>query len=120
MKFATTSGAQGDVLFRRVSAIPKGAVPVKRKGPIVVAHSETGHNHVIEDAHVAQFDVPENPLVCYLQLTDGCEELGGVDVSHLRSWDTHETVRLLGQPAEVWEARRQREGTPEGWRRVDD
>ena len=120
MKTATNRIAQGDVLFRRVPAIPAEAKAVKRRGPIVVAHSETGHNHVIEDLSVEQFDVPGNPLVCYLQLTDGCQDVGGVDVKHLRTWDTHEAVRLLGNSGDIWEVRRQREWSPEGWRRVAD
>ena len=120
MKTATDRIAQGDVMFRRVPAIPKGAKLVKRVGAIVVAHSETGHNHVVEDPFVEQFDVPGNPLVCYLQLADGVSDPGGVDVVHRRPWDTHETVRLLGGPGDVWEVRRQREWTPEGWQRVAD
>jgi hypothetical protein len=117
MKTVNERAAQGDVMFRRVPSVPKGAKKIKRKGPIVVAHSETGHNHVIEDSAVVQFDVPGNPLVCYLQLGD-CD--GGVAVVHQRSYDTHETLKLLGKPGDVWEVRRQREWTPEGWQRVAD
>jgi hypothetical protein len=120
MRSATNSARQGDVFFRRVPAVPKAATKVKRNGAIVVAHSETGHNHVIEDPFVKQFDVPGNPLVCYLQLGDGVDGVGGTDVIHQRSFDTHETVRLLGKPGDVWEVRRQREWTPEGWQRVAD
>ncbi len=39
------------------------------------------------------------------------------DLEHLRSFDTHETVRL--DPG-VWEVRRQKEYSPEGWRRAAD
>ena len=119
MKTVTKMGAQGDVVFRRVERIPAGTTKVRRSGAIVVAHSETGHNHVIEEPGVVQFDVPGNSLVCYLQLTDGVTD-GGVSVVHQRSWDTHETLKLLGQPGDVWEVRRQREWTPEGWQRVAD
>lgn len=112
--------AQGDLLFRRVSAVPAGAQRVERKGPVIVGHSETGHHHVIEDPWVEQFEMPANPLVCYLQIAEGVEATGGVDVIHKRAWDTHEPYRLLGQPGDVIEVRRQREHSPEGWRRVAD
>lgn len=122
MKTATDRIAQGDVLFRRVSAVPANAKRVERKGPLIVAHSETGHHHVVEQDHVSMFEVPGNPLVAYLQLEGPCEMGGGIDVVHQRPWDTHETVRLLGTPAgsDVFEIRRQREWAPEGWRRVAD
>lgn len=115
MKEIKKLGAQGDVLFRRVKAIPEAAQLVERKGAIVVAHSETGHNHEIAAIDVQHFEDPKDPFVCYLQLGDGA-----CDVNHLRNWDTHETVRLLGKPGTIWEARRQREHTPEGYRRVAD
>jgi len=112
-------GAQGDVLFRRVEALPKEATEQKTEGPIVVAHSETGHHHSIDVTDgVKLFAVPNDPLVCYLQL-DGIDH---ADVVHHRSWDTHATVRLLGGAGtkSTFEVRRQREYTPEGWRRVED
>lgn len=120
MKDISKIGAQGDVLFRRVSAVPAGAVEVVRNGPLVVAHSETGHHHAIECKALSYFEVPGQSLVSYLRFEDGLETVGGVDVVHHRPWDTHETMRLLGKPGDVWEVRRQREWTPEGWRRVED
>jgi len=81
----------------------------------VAAHSETGHHHAIDDTGVVQYASPD-PLKCYLVL-EGAEH---ADVVHYRSFDTHETVRLLGGIGSVWEVRRQREWEPEGWRRVED
>ena len=68
------------------------------------------------------FEEPKgNGLVCYLRMDIGLDaDIGGVDVVHHRPWDTHETIRLLGNPGDVWEVRCQREHTPEGWRRVED
>ena len=117
MKTATKMAAQGDVLFRRVPKVPDGYKQAERKGPLIVSHSETGHHHAIHDDNVRMME-PVNPgdgLVCYLQM-DGTH----VDVVHHRSYDTHETIRLIGMPGDVWEVRRQREHTPEGWRRVQD
>lgn len=121
MKTVTATAAQGDVLFRRVLSLPVDAVERPRTGPLVVAHSETGHHHAIADRAISHFEVPGDPLVCYLRMDDGLDpEIGGVDVVHHRAWDTHETLRLLGKPGDVWQVRRQREWTPEGWRRVED
>ena len=41
--------AQGDLYIRRVAAIPAGLKLAEAKGGVyVAAHSETGHNHVLE------------------------------------------------------------------------
>lgn len=120
MKTAVDRIAQGDVLFRRVEKVPTGAVKAKRNGALVVAHSETGHHHVVAQDNVTMYDVPGNPLVAYLQLDGACEPGGGIDVVHQRPWDTHQPVRLLGKTGDVFEIRRQREWAPEGWRRVQD
>ncbi len=117
MKKIKRIGAQGDVLFVRVDKLPADAIESPREGPIIVAHSETGHHHAIGDNVTRKFELPNNPLVCYLQMGDG---IPGMDVVHHRPWDTHETLRLLGKAGDVWEVHRQREWTPEGWRRVED
>lgn len=111
----TRMSAQGDVLFRRVDKVPAGFVAEPPSDRIVVAHSETGHHHSI-DAAGALRHVGENPLVCYLTL----ETVDQVDVVHHRDYDTHATLRLMGGIGAVYEVRRQREATPEGWRRVED
>lgn len=108
---------QGDVVFRRVRAMPKGAVA--QQGPLVVAHSETGHHHVavaeVSGAAVL-FGVPGDTMQSYLKV-----DRGYVDIVHQRPWDTHETLRLLcDEPGTIWEIRRQREHIPEGWRQVVD
>jgi len=115
MKEVKKMAAQGDVLFRLVDALPSGAVLETRNGALVVAHSETGHHHTIDAPDVNMYRVPGDGMVCFLQLGDN-----NCDVVHQRSWDTHETLRLLGGQGSIWEVRRQREWTPEGWRRVED
>lgn len=116
MNRVTQQAAQGDVLFIRRDALPDGLSRVDRDGDAVVAHSETGHHHVVRDPHVVMFEPPNDPLVCYLM-----NEIGGeFEVTHLRSFDTHAPLLLDGGPGAVWEVRRQREHTPEGWRRVED
>ncbi len=120
MKSIERIGAQGDVLFRKVGKLTDGLVKHKERGPIVVAHSETGHHHTIDETAGVYYTDPKSTMVAYLQLGDGCVALGGADVVHHRPQDTHETMRLLGKPGDVFEIRRQREFTPEGWRRVED
>lgn len=112
MKTIERIAFQGDVCFVRVAAIPSDATEQSRTGPLVVAHSETGHHHTI-DGEARLFAAAErDPLVCYLQI-DGAF----ADAVHHRSWDTHETIRL---DRGAYKVVRQREYTPEGWRRVLD
>ena len=116
MKTASRMAAQGDVLFRRIDALPNGARRQCRTGPIVVAHSETGHHHVIRNETVELY-ASDDPLVCFLRL-DGTF----ADIEHLRPFDTHETLRLLGREhgPTFFEVRRQREHMPGGWQRTND
>ena len=115
-----TPAAQGDVLFRSTDkTIPASYVEVPHKGRLVVAHSETQHDHAIDDVGVAMFADPKDPFVCYLRFTEALIG-GGADVIHHRPYDTHETHRLIGKSGDVWEVRRQREWAPEGWVRVQD
>lgn len=121
MKTFKKMHAQGDVILivRPMSAIPKDAKEVDRgTDGHVIAHSETGHHHVVRNTGVAMFEVPDNPLVCYLRLDAGC----AIDVEHIRDYDTHELLHFEGKKksATVIEVRRQREWAPEGWRRAVD
>lgn len=104
---------QGDVYLRRVAAIPTEAK--RATGRVVIAHSETGHHHAIDDVGVVRFDIGD-PLRCYLLL----ESAETADVVHHRPFDTHEPYRLTGGKGAVYEVIRQREYTPAGWRRVED
>jgi hypothetical protein len=108
---------QGDLLIRRINALPQGVTPIKAEnGRYVVAHSETGHDHVIAERQNVRLYSNGDPMVSYLEVieaTDATETL----LEHLRSFDTHETIKI---PAGVFEIRRQREYVPDGWRRVED
>ena len=104
-----TLAFQGDVLLERVGALPSDAVESKSN---IVAHSETGHHHVATRAKV--FTVPDGQTL-YLRAIGK-----SIDITHLRPFDTHETLRLKTKPGDIVRVRRQREYTPEGWRRVED
>lgn len=114
MHTITRIAAQGDVLFLKVEAVPPEATPQApdEQNRHVVAHSETGHHHALVADGVTMFQEPADPLVCYLRI-----DAEHADVVHHRPWDTHATVQL---PKGTWMVRRQREHTPEGWRRVED
>lgn len=119
MKTFTKFAAQGDFLIRRIDNFPeKLEVIPTENGKIVVAHSETGHNHV------AILERPES--------VEAFKETGTKDVDlykmfllvkdptpieHLRPHDTHETLLV---PPGKYEIRRQREYVAEGFRRAQD
>ena len=101
MKTITKMGAQGDVLFLRVSG-PFAGKWEEVSGENVIAHSETGHHHTVSGVGLRLL-AGENPMVCHLMLGDEPAQ-----VTHHRPWDTHEALLLDGEPGAVWEVRRQR------------
>lgn len=104
--------AQGDVYIRKIAALPENAVPVKpENGYNIVAHSETGHNHVMEASKADMYSLPDSIMDLLLVVHDP------VALEHLRSYDTHEPIMF---EKGTYHIRRQREYTPEGWRRVED
>ena len=119
MKMMMQMAAQGDLLIRRIAddAIPAGAEEVAPTGGRhVVAHSETGHHHYLDATGVTLLRVPGDPMVAYLVIASDAEH-EYARLEHARPWDTHETIAI---PPGTYELRRQREYTPEGWRRVED
>lgn len=117
MKTFKNRAAQGDLMISRIVSIPDGVKPVDAdKGKFIVAHSETGHNHVIEAAPNVQLFTAGDPMISYLQVIEAADAAETL-LEHLRSFDTHETISI---PPGNYEIRRQREYTPEGWRRVED
>ena len=118
MKIATRNApfAQGDVLFVPVDRLPANMKFVEAKsenGNIIVTHSETGHHHIVKERPtVKMFDEAMNIFRSYLVVDDG-----PVELEHLRSFDTHESIQI---PAGVWEVHRQQEMGLDGWRRAAD
>lgn len=108
---------QGDIRIRAVPGVPAGYALDTSAAANVVAHSETGHNHVLT-GHDVRF---------YRKTGDGmtlfAEARSSAVLKHLRDFDTHEPFEFVGGSVDapvVIEFRRQREHTPEGWRRVED
>lgn len=107
--------AQGDCFLVRIEDLPKNLTDAKAEnGQFVVAHSETGHHHTIDanPDRVKMFEDPSDPLTAYLMVI-----ADDVHLEHQRSFDTHET---LNPAPGIYQVRRQREYTPEGFRRAAD
>ena len=103
---------QGEIMFRRVSAIPTNAKKVTPEhGRHILAHSETGHHHVIESRAADRFIDETNAFIAWIEVMEPTE------LKHLREFDTHES--WMFEPG-VYEVVTQREATPEGWRRAAD
>jgi hypothetical protein len=103
---------QGDLMIRRIAAIPATARRAEpTDGHHILAHSETGHHHVIGSRSAQKLIDATNDLIAYL-------DVASPDViKHLRDFDTHEPILLT--PG-TYEIRRQREYVAEGFRRVED
>ena len=106
--------AQGDLLIIPVESIPDTAkAAIAENGHYIVAHSETGHHHVIEKTRAEVFEAADDSFVAFIRT------LGeGAEITHNRSYDTHETIAL--EPNKTYEVRRQREYVPEGFRKAAD
>jgi hypothetical protein len=116
MKTFTKMAAQGDFIIIRIDDIPADVETFESEdGKFVVAHSETGHNHVMVADRVEAYrpkHTPDNDLYeLFLNVKAPTE------IKHLRSFDTHETL-LVDEGKYV--IKRQREYTAEGFRRAAD
>ena len=109
--------AQGDLMLIRMDegeALPENLKKdVPENGKIIVAHSETGHHHFFaaQDG-VDYWTDPADDFTCYLRVSSEA-----ADLIHDRSFDTHGTISVSKG---TYKMRRQREHTPEGYRRVED
>ena len=112
MKTFEKTAAQGDVFFERIRKLPDGVLEVPAEGGfVIVAHSETGHHHVMDRNAVTMYRSPEEIYECFLVIKEPAT------LEHQRPFDTHESIQFA--PG-IYRARRQREYVPEGFRRVED
>lgn len=117
MRTFKTIAAQGDLMIRRIETLPDNLRPMKTENSLyIVAHSETGHHHAIAEKPNVRVFESGDPMVSYLEVVEAADQTETL-LEHLRSFDTHETISIA--PG-VYEIRRQREYTPEGWRKVQD
>ena len=119
MKTFKNMAAQGDFIILRIKELPDNLVKVDPvEGKIVVAHSETGHDHVMvlerSDTVRAYKDKDTSEVDLYEMFFEVDEP---TRIEHLRSFDTHESLQV---PAGKFMIKRQREYVPEGFRRAAD
>lgn len=100
---------QGDVAIVRVDEIPSNA---KKRTDKIAAHSETGHHHAFEAGASVWLYSTDDELIQYMKVKKEPATL-----KHLRDYDQHEAWSF---PPGTYKIIRQREETPEGWRRVED
>lgn len=101
MKTFQNTAAQGDVYFQRVDALPEGVVEVPaEEGQVIVAHSETGHHHVMDAETTKMYRLPEEIYEAFLVVDQPTE------LQHLRDHHTHETLEV---PPGVFRITNQRE-----------
>lgn len=108
--------AQGDVLFIRMNddfRIPANAIKQEAEsdGTLIVTRSETLHHHTVLERDCELFQDPANALLAWIKVNRPTV------LEHQRPHDTHAPIKFAKG---VYEVRRQREYTPEGWRRVAD
>lgn len=113
MKTFDKFAAQGDMMLIRIATLPSDAIeqpPVN--GRHTLTHSETGHDHVVLERSGIRMFKAMDEFRAYLSVEGEPAEL-----KHLRDFDTHESIQI--NPG-IYEVRRQREYTPEGFRRAAD
>lgn len=112
MKTFKNVAAQGDIYIHKIDVLPHGIIPIEPiNGKIEVAHSETGHSHVMSAERVKAYRLPDSILDIFLAVEQGDT------LEHLRPHDTHEPIAFA--PG-LYHVRRQREYVPDGFRRVED
>ena len=118
--------AQGDLLIVRADLFmpeevnPKWEEKISTTGSYVVAHSETGHHHVLRASPGAAPPAllrnmnSDNPEITSMVRIP---KDGTAEIVHLRDNHTHGTIIL---PPGAWYLIRQQRPTPEGWEVVVD
>ena len=100
-KFFENKAVQGDIYIRRIASLPDGIIRViPENGVVVIAHSETGHHHVMDADKVEMYRLSESIVDCFIVVKEE------TSLRHLRNYDTHEDIHhRIG----TYHVRRQRE-----------
>jgi hypothetical protein len=100
-----------------IDSLPEDAKELARdeNGQLMVAHSESGHHHVIDSPGVRLYKT-DNPLISFLQVEMDAHAL----LRHAKP--AHDPQRHGTQilPSGLYRISIQREATPAGWRKVMD
>lgn len=71
-KVIKNRGAHGEITLIRVDSLPEGLDPVNTTGPAhILAHSESGHHHVMEKENVEFYKDPEDAFQAFIRITGG-------------------------------------------------
>lgn len=108
--------AQGDMLITKIDKLPNDIQiqpMTPEEGYHILAHSETGHHHIITDNQVEFYSHANDNFVAYLVVNNP----EGALIEHKRSFDTHAPIKVNKG---IYEIRRQREYINEGFRAVAD
>ena len=101
-----------------ITELPKDAKEIKpdSQGRLLVAHSESGHHHYIDDASNVTLYETSNPMFKFLQVEMDAHAL----LRHAKplSDDNRHDTQKIGSG--LYRIGTQREFTPEGWRAVQD
>ncbi len=105
---------QGDIFIKRIDRLPDGLRAAKKtpEGYWYVAHSESGHHHVMEGA--CEVFESDDPTTLYLRVIEESE----VVLRHLKIGEY--AHRALQFTKGLFRLRIGREHTPDGWRKVTD
>ena len=116
-KFEYPYSAQGDLNIFAIDAIEGMSIPKdipesapEKDGNHIVAHSETGHHHIIDGNTARVYNQDE--FRSYLRVDKES------NVVHLRGFDTHETITL--PPGDYLLTRQMEDDGLDGWRRAAD
>jgi len=106
--------AQGDLTYIEVENIPSGLTSISPEAGVhILAHSETGHHHVLDRVDsVQRYQDVESEVTTFLKVVGDA-----VKLKHLRSHDTHGEHVI---PAGNYKVTNGVQYTPEGMRRVVD
>lgn len=112
--------AQGDLWFVRINKLPDHAKPAEKEpeGHYMLAHSESGHHHVIGSNAVKYYHDPEDDLQAFLVVDQ--PKPGDVMpmAEHMKTGpDRHGSI---GFSPGVYRVRRSRERLPSGWQKSID
>lgn len=116
MRTFKNQAAQGDVLIMRCEELPENATLIidhedAKPGDHIVAHSETGHHHVMATDDVDFYDDPDDSMNTFAVVKKQTQ------LRHLREEHNHEALVVdIG----TYRLRRQREHSEEGVRRAVD
>jgi len=82
MKKIPTKIQQGDVILRKIEAMPEGVAKTVSKKRCIIAHGESGHSHVVESEDAELIQIGERMLLSIKEpATVTHEEHGHIDLA---------------------------------------